>query len=292
MVIPSRWMGGATRGVGDFNGFREKMLNDGHIRNLVDFPNSKEVFPGVDVKGGVCYFLWDSSHDGEAQVTTVREGKESKALRRLNEYDVFVRDHMAVQILHKVQEKKESSIIEILTADTPFGVASNFSAFRTSEKKGDIALFYSRNGKRDVGFIQRESIVKNPALIDRWKVLAPGAGSDGGQKTPDIVLGKPWICPPPAACTQTFLAFFVDSESEAESLKSYYETKFFRFLVSLRKITQNGFRSTYEFVPKQSWNQEWTDAKLYKKYNLSNEEREYIEYMIRPMNSENESSDE
>ena len=292
MVIPSRWMGGATRGVGDFNGFRDRMLNDGHIRNLVDFPNSKEVFPGVDVKGGVCYFLWDSSYVGDASVKTIREGNEANAMRQLNEYDVFVRDHMAIQILHKVKEKNEPSIIELLTADTPFGIASNFDRYSTSKKKGDIGLYFSRNGKRDVGYIERASITKNAGLIDRWKVLTPGAGSDGGQKIPDIVLGKPWICPPPAVCTQTFLAFFVDSEEEAESLESYYRTKFFRFLVSLRKITQNGFRSTYEFVPQQKWTQEWNDAKLYKKYNFTKEECEYIEYMIRPMNNQTESDDD
>jgi site-specific DNA-methyltransferase (adenine-specific) len=285
MVIPSRWMGGATRGVGDFNGFRERMLSDGHIRNLVDFPNSKEVFPGVDVKGGVCYFLWDSSHQGDASVITIRDGNEAKAFRKLNEHDVFVRDHMAIQILHKVKMKNELSIINLLTADTPFGIASNFNQFRATKKKGDISLYYSRNGKRDIGFIERSSISKNAALIDKWKVLTPGAGSDGGQKIPDIVLGKPWISTPPAVCTQTFLAFFVDSEKEAESLESYYRTKFFRFLVSLRKITQNGFRSTYEFVPQQKWNQEWSDEKLFKKYELTKEETEYINMMIRPMSN-------
>jgi site-specific DNA-methyltransferase (adenine-specific) len=120
----------------------------------------------------------------------------------------------------------------------------------------------SRNGKRDIGYIEESSISKNVGLIEKWKVLTPGAGSDGGQKIPDIVLGKPWISPPPSACTQTFLAFLLDSEDEALSLESYYRTKFFRFLVSLRKITQNGFRSTYEFVPQQMWNQDWSDITL------------------------------
>ena len=292
MVIPSRWMGGATRGVGDFNGFRERMLNDGHIRNLVDFPNSKEVFPGVDVKGGVCYFLWDNTYSGEATVTSIREGIESKATRKLNEYDVFVRDHMAIQILHKVKAKNENSIVEILTADTPFGIASNFTEHHPTRKKGDIALYYSRNGKRDVGYIEKSSITKNAGLIDKWKVLTPGAGSDGGQKIPDIVLGKPWISPPPSVCTQTFLAFFLESEEDAISLETYYRTKFFRFLVSLRKITQNGFRSTYEFVPQQKWTQEWTDEKLYKKYDLTQDERDYIESVIRPMNNQSDVEDE
>jgi site-specific DNA-methyltransferase (adenine-specific) len=291
MVIPSRWMGGATRGVGDFNGFREKMLNDSQIRNLVDYPNSKDIFPGVNVMGGICYFLWDSSYRGDAEVTTVRENQLSTAKRKLNEFDVFVRDHMALQILKKVIAKNEKSITEILTADTPFGISSNFTEFRITKRKGDISLYFSRSGKRDVGYINKSVISKNSNLIEKWKVLAPGARG-GGQAFPDLVLGKPWIAEPPAVCTQTFLAFFVDTQREAVSLESYYRTKFFRFLVSIRKITQNGFRSTYEFVPQQKWDQDWTDAKLYKKYGLSAEEKEYIESVIRPMGPQSGTEDE
>lgn len=286
MVIPSRWMGGATRGVGDFNGFRERMLNDGHIRDLIDYPNSKDVFPGVDIKGGVCYFLWDKTHGGKANITTIRDGVESKAIRPLNEFDVFVRDHMAVQILKKVLAFSEKSIVEKLTADTPFGIASNFTGYHTSKNSGDVELFYSKNGKRSTGYVSRSSIVKNANLIDKWKVLAPGAGSDGGQKIPDVVLGKPWLCPPPSACTQTFLAFFTDSEEQALGIESYYRTKFFRFLVSIRKITQNGFRSTYEFVPEQDFSKIWSDKMLYAKYGLTDEEQNFIESQIRSMDSE------
>ena len=291
MVIPSRWMGGATRGVGDFNGFRERMLTDKHLRTLVDFPDPREVFPGVTITGGVCYFLWDSAYKGDANVITMREGQGVSATRKMDEYDVFVRDNMAAQILRKVEKHNEPSITEILTADTPFGIASNFAGHRDKKKKGDISLYYSRKGKRDISFIEREQISKNSHLIDKWKVLTP-SGYDGGQKIPYIVLGKPWICPPPAVSTQTFLAFFVDSEEEASSLESYYRSKFFRFLVSIRKITQNGFRSTYQFVPQQTWDKEWTDKDLYKKYQLTKEECDYIEYMIRPMVSAVESDDE
>ena len=291
MVIPSRWMGGATRGVGDFNGFRDRMLSDKHLRTLVDFPDPKEVFPGVTITGGVCYFLWDSSYSGDANVTTMREGESSSELRKMDEYDVFVRDHIAIQILKKIEKKQEPSITEILTADTPFGIASNFSGHRETKKKGDISLYYSRKGKRDISFIERENITKNSHLIDKWKVLTP-SGYDGGQKIPYIVLGKPWISPPPSVSTQTFLAFFVDSESEAASLESYYRTKFFRFLVSIRKITQNGFRSTYQFVPQQAWDREWNDKDLYKKYGLTKDEKDYIEYMIRPMNNQVEPDDD
>ena len=138
----------------------------------------------------------------------------------------------------------------------------------------------------------REAITKNTHLIDKWKLLVPKAGSDGGQKIPDSVLGKPWIGPPPSVATQTFIAFWVDSEQQVHSLQSYYRTKFFRFIVSLRKITQDALRQTYSWVPIQAWDHEWTDAELYKKYRLSKDEVDYVEAVIRPMSPGLEVDDE
>jgi site-specific DNA-methyltransferase (adenine-specific) len=196
---------------------------------------------------------------------------------------VFVRDPKAVGILRKVLNAGEESITNILTADTPFGIATNFEGFHAKKRSGDIALHYVRSGKRNIGFVPRTSIAKNASLIDKWKVLVPKAGSDGGQKIPDSVLGKPWLSAPPSVATQTFLAFWVDSEEEARSLESYYCTKFFRHLVSLRKLTQDALRPMYAWVPIQPWNQSWTDEALYKKYGLTDDEISYIESVIRPM---------
>ena len=283
MVIPSRWMAGG-RGMDEF---RTKMLSDKKLRDIVDFPVSKDVFPGVEVKGGICYFLWEKLHNGQSMVTTIRgEERLGPVARNLDEFDVFVRDPRSVEILHKVRAKIEPSIIDILTGDTPFGIATNFGDFRLVKQPGDIELHLVRQGKRSVGYLARERIKKNFNLIDSWKVLVPKAGSDGGQKIPDIVLGKPIIVSPGSICTQTFIAFWVASEAEAASLQSYYCTKFFRFLVSIRKITQDSLRSTYTWVPMQNWNQKWTDSALYDKYGLTKNEIEYIESVIKPMNSE------
>tara|TARA_R110002051_G_scaffold31052_3_gene71226 strand:- start:630 stop:2222 length:1593 start_codon:yes stop_codon:yes gene_type:complete len=281
MVVPSRWMAGG-RGM---DTFRADMLSNHKLREIVDFPVSKDVFPGVEVKGGICYFLWDKSHNGQAKVTTFR-GKEriGPVARKLDEFDVFVRDPRSVEVLHKVLEKSEPSITEILTGDTPFGIATNFSAFRQTKQPGDIALHLVHKGKRSIGYLDRSGIKKNAHLIDSWKVLVPKAGSDGGQKIPDVVLGKPLIVSPGSICTQTFIAFGLSSDTEATSLQSYYSTKFFRFLVSIRKITQDSLRGTYTWVPTQSWDHPWTDALLYKKYGLTQDQIDYIEAVIKPMN--------
>ena len=289
MVIPSRWMAGG-RGMDEF---RKSMLGSRQLLKLVDYPVSKEVFPNVEVKGGICYFLWSSSYSGECEVTVIRGDESSTTARTLDEFDVFVRDPRSVGILRKVLEAKEPSIIDMLTADTPFGIATNFTEFREKPKAGDVALHYVRSGKRGVGYLARSAVVKNEHLVDNWKVLVPKAGSDGGQKIPDSVLGKPWISEPPSVATQTFLAFYVDSKKAALSLESYYRSKFFRFLVSLRKPTQDALRPMYLWVPIQSFDREWTDKDLYKKYDLAPEEIKYIEDVIRPMpqNSEAETDD-
>ena len=279
MVIPSRWLAGG-RGLDEF---RKEMLSSHTLLRLVDFPVSKEVFPNVEVKGGICYFLWSTAHNGLCDVTVIRGDEEISSSRQLDEFDVFVRDPIAIGILRKVLNAGEQPITVILTADTPFGIATNFDGFHSKKKAGDVALHYVRRGKRDIGFVSRSVINKNVALIDKWKVLVPEAGSDGGQKIPDSVLGKPWLSAPPSVSTQSFLAFWVESEDEARSLESYYRTKFFRHLVSLRKLTQHALRSTYSWIPIQVWDRQWTDELLYKKYELTIEEIDYIETVIRPM---------
>lgn len=240
--------------------------------------------------GGICYFLWSAAHDGPCDVTVVRDGEEKFSSRLLDEFDVFVRDPIAVGILRKVLKLGEQPITVILTADTPFGIATNFDGFHDKKKSGDIALYYVRGGKRAIGFVSRSSITKNAALIDKWKVLAPEA--HGAQKIPLAVLGRPWLSPPPSVATQIFLAFWVEGEGEAKSFESYYRTKFFRYLVSLRKITQHALRQTYAWVPIQSWDRQWTDEVLYKKYRLTTEEINDIEAVIRSMAQVNESDDD
>ena len=247
--------------------FRQQMLSCGKLTEIVDFPVSKDVFPGVEVKGGICYFVWQETHQGETRVTTKR-GEEviGPISRDMSEFDVFVRDPRAVEILKKVQAKSEPSIVTILTGDTPFGIATNFDGSRSSAKAGDIAIHFVKQGKRQVGYLAKKDVKKNTHLIDSWKVLVPKAGSDGGQKIPDVVLGKPLVVEPGSVCTQTFIAFWTESEAAALSLQSYYCSKFLRFLVSLRKITQDALKGTYTWVPIQNWDETWTDAALYEKY--------------------------
>lgn len=139
--------------------------------------------------------------------------------------------------------------------------------------------------KRKVGFIEREKVRKSAHLIDKWKLLVPevGSGRERERNGTDSVLGPSKLASAPSVCTQSFLFFYAESEEEITSIRSYYATRFFRFLVSLRKITQHATHSTYAWVPMQSWDREWTDKMLYEKYGISEAEIEYIESIIRPM---------
>ncbi len=285
MVIPSRWM---ASGLG-LNDFRQNMLTDRHIRALVDYPVASEVFPGVEIKGGACYFLWERDSEGDCSVTTIRGDEVVGPVdRNLGEHDVFVRDGRAIQILNKVHKAGEApSIVDILSVDKEFGWTSNFSGYHEKKKSGDIPIYFIRNGKRSSAWIEREAVLKSPELADKWKVMVPKAYG-AGESIPHQILGQPFVAPDPSVCTQSYLFFHTSSERAAKSIESYIRTRFFRFLVSLRKITQDATRSTYTWVPQQKWNRTWTDDALYEKYGLTKREISFIESRIKELTSDDE----
>lgn len=293
LIVPSRWMSG---GLG-LTEFRQSMLEDKRLNRMTDYPDSNQIFPGVEVKGGICYFLWASSHDGKCEVTTIRgENVYGPVKRQLDKFDILVRDSLSVVILDKILEDEADSITSILSVDKEFGWTSNFDEFEKSEVDGYIPLHYITKGNRRIGWINRNDITKSAHLIDTYKVLIPKAGSDGGKRIPDVVLGKPLRADNPSVCTQSYLFFYVDSREESINIEKYLKSKFLRFLVSLRKMTQDATKSTYTWVPLQDfttnsdidWNQSIPeiDQQLYKKYNLSDEEITFVESMIKPMAEE------
>lgn len=287
MIIPSRWMAG---GLG-LSEFRRSMLEDRRLRTLVDYPNAAELFPSVGINGGACYFLWDSSHNGDCEVTMVwgteTVGPESRSLQ---DFDVVVRDGRAIPILQKVLALEEPSVNTILSRDKEFGWTSNFEGFHDTQGPNDVPLYYIRSLERSVGYIDRDDVTKSAHLIDTWKLLVPqvGSGREREKSGVDLVLGPPLIAPSPSVCTQSFLFFHADSEEQVRSIKSYYATRFFRFLVSLRKISQHATHATYTWVPQQPWDRAWTDTELYKKYGLTKDEIAFIESRIRPMEANGE----
>jgi site-specific DNA-methyltransferase (adenine-specific) len=285
MVTPSRWMAGGK----GLDTFREAMLSGRQLRTIVDYPNTAEVFPSVDLKGGVSYFLWDSQHDGACDVTVVRGGERVGPYQRdLDEYDVLIRDIRGLKILEKVLAFESESLSDIVSARWAFGteLTSNFSKWERTKGSGKKRYrLYMQGGDRE-RYVDPKHVTRNEELAHEWKVLAPkaGPGNSGGHVIPDMVLGRPVISEPESVCTLTYLVVGpLPTEAACESLASYLRTRFTRFLVSLRKPSQDAPRGVYTWVPQQPWDREWTDEELYAKYGITDDEIEYIESMIRPM---------
>ena len=281
MVIPDRWFSG---GFG-LNEFRSEMLGDNRIRKMAIFPVASEVFPGVDIPGGICYFLWDRDNPGLCKVDVMSDGKKSTAVRPLLEpgVDVFIRYNEAVSIINKVKSHGEKSIIEIISSQKPFGLATTYSG--SKDRHENYIGVYGRN--QNLTFAPRAAITSNASLIDSWKVYISAAY---GERIASnyLVTGKPFIGAPGTVCTETYITFApLDSQKEADDLRRYIHTKFFRFLVLMHKPTQHVLRKVYDFVPMQDFSEEWSDEKLYKKYGITEDEIAFIESMIRPMELSN-----
>lgn len=282
MIIPARWYSGGK----GLDNFRDEMLKDNRIRHIVDYPEAIDCFPGVQIKGGVCYFLWDRDNRGECKVVTSRKGSfVSEMTRPLLEEDcdTFIRFNEAISILNKVKKFNEKSLSDQVSSMKPFGLRT-FHQSSTKKNDGKVVLY--QNG--GIGYIDKKEIKKNIGLIDKYKVLIPRAGS-GSDTFPHSILGKPFIVLPNSACTETYIVLGdYGTKEECVNLCNYVRTKFFRFLVLLIKSTQDASSKVYKFVPIQNFNEVWTDEKLFQKYNITKEEQLFIDSLIRPMELDNE----
>lgn len=276
MIIPARWYSGG-KGLDDF---RDEMLHDTRIRKLVDYPFSRECFPSVDIQGGVCYFLWDRDNRGECEVQTIQKDNVSILKRYLLEdgFDTFVRYNKAIPILRKVLEKKENSFSNLISTRKPFGLSSDFRKFKEKYFDNSVKIYANKS----VGYIDKKDIPLNRNWIDSYKVYISFAYGMGD--FPHQIINKPFLGEKNSCCTETYLHIGpFPSKEVCENVISYIKTKLFRFLVLQIKSTQNATKKVYQFVPLQDFNEPWTDEKLYKKYGLTQEEIDFIESMIRPM---------
>ena len=281
MIIPSRWFAGGK----GLNEFRTEMLSDNRIRKIVDFEDASEVFPGVDIAGGICYFLWERDSRGLCEVTNVHNDEQVISVRPLDEFATFIRHSQAVPIIRKVLAKKEKSMSNQVTSRKPFGLPTNARPM----KRGDITLRWQRGE----GPYKRKDILVGGGMIDLWKVItsyvgydhAGSPGKDGRRR----IFSKIDIMPPKTICTETYLVIGAyKKQSNAINLINYMKTRFFRFLVAQFMYSHHITKEAYSFVPLLDMSTEWTDAQLYKRYGLSKEEIAFIESKIRPMEANSE----
>ncbi len=291
MVIPSRWFAGG-KGLDEF---RASMLNDDRIRSIDDYLSAADVFPGVGLKGGVCYFLWNREERGECSVRThFKDWHVTVASRPLLEAgaDVFIRFNEGLSILKKVvaKEAPESQSIllpvdqrfeDIVGPRKPFGISTTFVGL--PDKRPDDVLIYRNGG---IGYANSDAIPSGHSLINSWKIYVGYAAPGTGNKDtyPHRIISTPFIGEPGTACSETYLCIGpFTSRGEAESALSYLSCKLTRLLILLHKSSQHVTSKVYRFVPRQKWDRIWTDETLYEKYGISVKEQEFIEKLVRPL---------
>lgn len=291
MIVPSRWMNG---GFG-LDAFRSEMLSDKHIRVLHDYINASDCFPGVAITGGVCYFLWSRDSEGKCLVTTHKDGDREQTVseRYLLEegLETFIRHNEAISILNKVRSHGEVSFSNIVSQRDPFGLnyfengrERMFKIFH-QKQTANMSPIYSFGWQRNgISYAENKYITTNLEAVSKYKVFISKANGGASNKIPYAVLSKPFVGVPGTICNMTYLLVGpFEKKKVAENVTNYIATKFFRFLVSLMKNTQNAYKKVYTYVPMQDFSKSWTDEELYEKYGLTKEEIAFVESMIKPM---------
>lgn len=284
MIIPARWFSG---GVG-LDKFRKTMLEDTKIKYLVDYTNSQECFPGVDINGGVCYFLIDKQYNGLCNYTNVVNGNATEFKRNLNEFDIFVRRNEAVSIIHKVQAMNEKTLAESggCSPQTPYGILSTFVGNEEKQNDDDCRLLSSKGWS----WVEKSKITKSIDTIDLYKPMMSKLSCEHAGN-PDKngmfrVISRTEILNPNEVCSQSYLTICPQKTKEnAENVMTYLKTKFVRFLILQTLSGMNLSTNNFKFVPWLDFNQKYTDDFLYKKYKLTQDEIDFIESIIRPMDN-------
>jgi len=298
LIIPSRWFAAGRDAL--LGNFRAYMLKEGHVKSLKAFVDSRVLFPTVEIKGGVCYFLVDVNYKGKCHYTLINKEASEEHDLNLGDFDIMIRSPklapIVKHVLDKAKEMKLGNMSSVISNDTPFGIPSNphtskknpydVSPLQTDEF--NIPL-YIKNKVREIEFVRRKDIHKNEQAIDRVKVFVPGAAGTGQDS---MILGKPWLATSPSVCSQTFIYADFDTIEQAKNFISYYTTKFFRALVSAVKITQSAANDVYQFVPALNFNESWNDEKLYKLFDIGEEEQIYINNLISDWNDKIEDIEE
>ena len=257
---------------------------------MITYMDSREVFPTVEIKGGLCYYLRDSQYSGDCAYSLIKEGQRKTAERNLGDFDVLIREPVLAGIVKKVMENRPTTVETLISGDTPFGIPTNpksskknsYTIFDTPSKTATTKVFYIEGSERKVGYIDKSTIIKNATDIDSEKVFIPEAYG-AGETFPHQILGVPEYGGKNAICSQSYLYAIFEDDVSAINFISYLKCKFFRALVLSVKISQHAPSKTYRFVPLQDFSKPWTDAELYEKYGLTDEEIAFIStwlYMV------------
>ncbi|MBR1384247.1 MAG: Eco57I restriction-modification methylase domain-containing protein [Ruminococcus sp.] len=278
MITPSRWFAGGW-GLDDF---RNEMIHSNHLRIIHDYQNSSDCFSGVEIKGGVSYFLYDRDNEGTCEFISHESDKVVSTVNRYLHEDgceVLIRYNELISIYRKARARnKFEPFSSIVSGRSPFGLNTNHYGNPYKHHSTDVEYFE----RKGLNYMDRSRVTKNTDAISKWKLYIAKTAEDG--KLPGKVIGNITDGKPGSICSGTYLMIGpFDTETEMNNVKSYMQTKFFRILVAANKISQDAYAKVYDGVPMQDFSKPWTDEELYAKYNLTDEEIAFIESMIKPM---------
>ncbi|MBO7214824.1 MAG: Eco57I restriction-modification methylase domain-containing protein [Clostridia bacterium] len=299
MITPSRWMTKTSQGIPEE--WVDSLLQSNHFKEIHDFEDSADCFPGVSIMGGVNYFLYDSSYNGKCKYSFHYAGGKDVITRidylDSNKAGIVIRDPKSYSILEKIKNidgeyyiNSDNNFSGLVSPKHFFDnselLTSNWRGYKKEKDNLYSIKYYVSKSFNDIpfGWIKLSDLPKNQRTKDLHKVYIPAANGSS-----DIVLGVPFYGEPNSVCSQTYLVIGYDpdkhnfTKQECENIVTYIKTRFFRYLVSIKKKTQNGPRGVYQFVPLQDFSKPWTDEELYAKYGLTQEEIDFIESMLRPM---------
>ena len=296
LITPARFLFNAGGTPSDWN---EKMLNDCHFKIVKHYAKSEDVFPDVDIKGGVVITKHDSNSVFEA-VKTFYAFPELKSIA--SKSASFNEESFSTIItnrgLYRFSKLAYSECPDIMSRFSDPRIApSSFVKAKElffTEKPADgheyIEIYGKEGQNRTYRWIRRD-YVKDVSSLNKYKVFMPKANGSGalGETISTPLVGKPLV-----GHSETFLTVgLFDTEYEANACLKYIKSKFARVLLGILKVTQSNPSETWAYVPLQDFSSssdiDWSkpvsdiDSQLYSKYDLSDEEIEFIEQNIQPM---------
>lgn len=297
LITPSRWFTAKAQD-GSFLKLREFVKKNNHMMKIINYMDNKELFSNVTI-GSVNYFLYDVEHNGDVEFSEVINSNKSTSIRPLFEedMDIIFPTNMITEIAKKVTKDNFISIDTITTGRNPFAVPAedeNLEKLLSETKKceNDLLIFCAYERKVYISF---EAVNKNFDLVNKYKIFTSKMNGGAGTLHDDkevTIIGRTFLARPGEICSNALIAIgSFSSELEAKNLQKYTLTKFFRFMVGVKKVSQVLTSNVYHFVPIQDFTSnsdiDWEDSvqnidvQLYKKYNFTSEQINYVESKIK-----------